>query len=137
MTAAERQDALVEEYRWIEDARERFQSIVDSAPGGPVLEEGERTDGNLVPGCVSWVWLVVRREADATYRVGIESESPALAGIAVLFRRIYDGATREEILVTEPDFIERLGIDRFLTPTRLRGLRRLRALLVERCGETR
>jgi cysteine desulfuration protein SufE len=62
----------------------------------------------------------------------IESESPALAGIAALFSRVYSGSPPAEILATEPDFIERLGIDRHLTPTRARGLRRLREMLVER-----
>ncbi len=135
MTAADRQERLVEEYLLVEDPRERFQLIVETASAGmePLAEE-DRTETNLVPGCVSRVWLSVRARADVRLDVGIESESPALQGIAALYRRVYSGATPHEILATAPAFLERLGIDRHLTPTRLRGLRRLRERLVERAA---
>jgi cysteine desulfuration protein SufE len=133
MTASGRQDLLVEDYGMIEDPRERFQLIVETAAAcAPSLTEAERTEANLVPGCVSKVWLALRPQSDGTLEVLIESESPALAGIAALFCRVYSGSPPAEILTTEPDFIERLGIDRHLTPTRTRGLRRLREMLVER-----
>lgn len=136
MSASARQDLLVEEYGLIDDPRERFQIIVETAGGGATpLLESERTEQNLVPGCVSKVWLALRPQGDGTVEVLIESESPALAGIAALFCRIYSEASPAEILATAPDFIERLGIDRFLTPTRARGLRRLREMLVERVSE--
>ncbi len=135
MTAADRLGCLVEEYLLIEDPRERFQLIVETAAAGmePLAEE-YRTEANLVPGCVSRVWLSVRPAAGETVAVDIESESPALQGIAALYRRVYSGATVSEILATEPDFVGRLGIDRHLTPTRLRGLRHLRERLVERAS---
>jgi cysteine desulfuration protein SufE len=132
MTAEQRQDQLIEEYSFIPEARERFQLIVETAGGGNSVPDHDRCDANLVPGCVSRVWLSVLPRAGGTVEVMIESESPALAGIAGLFRRVYSGATPEEILSTEPRFIEALAIDRFLTPTRLRGLRRLREVLVEK-----
>lgn len=135
MTAAQRQELLIEDYLLIPDARERFQWIVESgATGLAPFPEEDRRDENLVPGCVSRTWLSVRPGAGATVEVRIDSESPALAGIGGLLRRIYSGASAGEILETRPDFIERLGIDRHLTPTRLRGLGRLRATLVERAG---
>jgi len=136
MSASARQDLLVEEYGLIDDPRERFQIIVETAGGGSTpLPESERTEQNLVPGCVSKVWLALRPQGGGTVEVLIESESPALAGIAALFCRVYSGSNPAEILATEPNFIERLGIDRFLTPTRARGLRRLREMLVERVSE--
>lgn len=135
MTAAERQDRLVEDFLHIEDPRERFQWIVETAAHSlETLAEADRIDENLVPGCVSRVWLALGPGPGGTLRVDIQSESPALHGIAALFHRIYSGATREEILSTEPHFLERLGLDRHLTPTRLRGLRKLRERIVERAA---
>lgn len=136
MTAAQRQEELISDYLAIDDPRERFQLIVETAKAGlPPLPSNERCEGNLVPGCVSKVWLSTRRLDSGAISVLIESESPALAGITALFCRVYSGATVREILETEPDFIHRLGIDRHLTPTRLRGLGYLRRLLVERVAE--
>lgn len=135
MTAAQRQEELISDYLAIDDPRERFQLIVETAASGlSNLTPEERSDKNLVPGCVSKVWLSTRRSDSGTILVRVESESPALAGIAALFSRIYSGATDREILETEPEFLRRLGIDRHLTPTRMRGLGNLRRLLVERIG---
>ncbi len=137
MTAADRLERLVEGYLLIEDPRERFQLIVETAAAGlPPLADADRTEANLVPGCVSRVWLSVRPAGGGRRTVEIESESPALQGVAALYRQVYSGATVVEILATEPDFVERLGIDRHLTPTRLRGLRRLREQLVERTARS-
>jgi|APTNR8051073442_1049403.scaffolds.fasta_scaffold87439_2 cysteine desulfuration protein SufE len=133
MTASERQSLLIEDYGLIDDPRERFQLIVETAATGALaLADADRIEANLVPGCVSKVWLALRPRSDGTVDVLVESESPALAGIAALFCRVYSGSPPAEILATEPDFIERLGIDRHLTPTRARGLRRLREMLFER-----
>lgn len=132
MTATERQNLLLEEYSLIDDPRERFQLIVETAASSDPFPEEQRRDENLVRGCVSKTWLSVKRQEDGTFKVAIESESPALDAIAGLFCRVYSGSSAPEILTTEPDFVARLGIDRHLTPTRLRGLQRLREMLVER-----
>lgn len=133
MTASERQDLLVEDYGLIENSFERFQLIVDTAHStlAPFPDEF-RTDDRLVPGCVSRVWLAVRESEDGHFAVMVDSEAPALKSIGALFCRVYSGATAREIRETAPDFIERLAIDRHLTPTRLRGVNQIRKVLVER-----
>jgi len=133
MTASERQDLLVEDYGLIENSFERFQLIVDTAHStlAPFPDEF-RTDDRLVPGCVSRVWLAVRESEDGHFAVMVDSEAPALKSIGALFCRVYSGATAREIRETAPDFIERLAIDRHLTPTRLRGVGQIRKVLVER-----
>ncbi|HQW27538.1 MAG: SufE family protein [Verrucomicrobiales bacterium] len=131
MTAGERQQRLIEDFLLLEDSFERFQLIVETgAFQSEALPENLRTDENLVPGCVSRVWLAVWQGGAETFEVRADSESPALKSIAALFCRIYSGSTGEEIFSTEPDFIRKLEIDRHLTPTRLRGLSRLREKLV-------
>ena len=132
MTVKERQDRLVEDYGMIENSFERFQLIVDTAHSTltPFPEE-LRTDDRLVPGCVSRVWLAVREGDSGHFEVLIDSEAPALKSIGALFCRVYSGAAGSEIAGTPPDFIERLAIDRHLTPTRLRGLSQIRRMLLE------
>jgi len=133
MTVRERQDLLVEDYLLIENSFERFQVLVDTAHTRlkPYPEE-DRSDDHLVPGCVSRVWLSVRRNDEDTFDVLFDSETPALKSIGALFCRVYSGGSGEDIVKTPPDFIERLSIDRHLTPTRLRGFRQVRAILVGR-----
>lgn len=130
MTAAARQDLLIEEYAIIDDPHERFQAFIGDVRS-PAWMESRLRDENLVPGCVSRVWLGARFE-DGAPEFGVVSESPALQAIGNHLARIYSGATMEEIDKVEPEFIERLGMTRFLTPTRQRGIRHIRAMIVSR-----
>ncbi len=132
MTAGERQRALIEDYLLIEDPRERFQLIVET--GASLLEpfpEELRNDAHLVPGCVSKVWLAIREGNDGKIELRIDSESPALRSVGALFCRVYSGVSAREIIDTAPEFIEALKIDLNLTPTRMRGLRHIRELILE------
>lgn len=129
MTARERQEKVIEDFSFIEDPLERFQVIVETARAEN-FPEHFRKDEFLVPGCTSRVWLAVWSEDDSL-RVGVDSEAPALKGIATLFERIYSDSSKEEISSLEPEFIHRLGIDRQLTPTRRRGVANIRLRLLE------
>ena len=132
-SVSERLELLVEDYLFIENSFERFQVVVDTAHA--LLEpfpENLRTDHYLVSGCVSRLWLVVREGEGGIFEILLDSESPALKSIGALFCRVYSGGTAAEIKGVSPDFIERLSIDRHLTPTRLRGLQRIRETLIDR-----
>lgn len=133
MTVVERQEQIIGDYAPIEDPYERFQLIVETATTDrAAISEANRCEANLVPGCTSRVYLVVSRLESGNCSVQIESNSPALDAIAALFCRLYHDAPDQEIIDTEPIFLQRLGVDRQLTPTRRRGLSNLRKMLVER-----
>ena len=129
MTASERQEEVIEDFGLIEDPLERFQVIVETAGQGK-FPEHFRVDDFLVPGCTSRVWLAAWCE-DQLVRVALDSDAPALKGVGALFERIYSESSKDEICALEPDFIQRLGIDRQLTPTRQRGIANIRRRLVE------
>jgi cysteine desulfuration protein SufE len=131
MSVIARQEELIEDYGIIPDPLERFQLIVESGGGkAEPFPEEFRTEENLVPGCVSKVW-VTGSVKGIILDLRIDSEAPALAAIGTLLCRLYSGAEVSEIITIEPRFIEELGIDRNLTPTRLRGLGNIRRRIVE------
>ncbi|MEM1296139.1 MAG: SufE family protein, partial [Verrucomicrobiota bacterium] len=57
------QQQLIEDYLLIENPQERFGALVSRATRLGSLKEEEKVDQNLVPGCVSQVWLVGALEA--------------------------------------------------------------------------
>lgn len=132
MTAGDRQRELIEDFLLIEDHRERFQVIVESGAShlDPFPEEF-RNDDHLVPGCVSKVWMALWKGENGGIELRIDSESPALRSIGALICRIYSGSSGRDIIETDPVFIETLKLDLNLTPTRMRGLRQLRRLMIE------
>jgi cysteine desulfuration protein SufE len=126
VSLAEKQQQLVADYAIIDDPQERLAAVVDQARRRPPLSEAERTEANRVKGCVSLAWVVGEvREGRCHFRS--DADSPLVRGLLVLLCDFYSGATPAEAAATEPALIEQLGLDRNLSPTRLNGLRSVRA----------
>jgi cysteine desulfuration protein SufE len=126
MTPAERQADLIARYAIIPDVHERLAALTSRKSPLPLLSAEERTEANLVPGCISRVWLVGFIE-ERHCRFRMDCDSAMVKGLARVLCEIYDNALPAEIVATEPDVFEALGIDRQLTPTRLNGLANIRA----------
>ena len=45
-----------------------------------------------------------------------------MQGLIALLLRVYSARTAEEILALSPDFLEKIGLDKHLSPTRKNGL---------------
>ncbi len=130
MTLAEKQQQLIADYAIIEDAQERLAAIVDGARRSPPLAATERTESNRVRGCISQAWVVAeQREGRCYFRS--DADSPLVRGLLKLLCDLYSDALPREIAATEPMLYEALGLARNLTPTRLNGLRSVRAKIRE------
>ncbi|MEI6561013.1 MAG: SufE family protein [Verrucomicrobiota bacterium] len=126
MTPRQRQSELIARYAILPDAHERLAALTSRRSPLPVLPPEARTDGALVPGCVSRVWLAGSME-NGKCRFQMHAESALVKGLAAALCELYDDATPEEILEVEPELFEALGIAANLTPTRLNGLAHIRA----------
>ncbi|MFI5336766.1 MAG: SufE family protein [Opitutales bacterium] len=125
---AEKQQQMIEDLLLIDDAQERLGVIVDRARRRPPLPETERSEANRVRGCISLAW-VAGELRDGRCHFRSDADSPLVRGLLALFDDLYSGATPAEVIATEPILVERLGLDRQLSPTRLNGLRSVRARL--------
>jgi len=128
VTLAEKQTQMIEDLTIIDDPQERLSLVVDRARKRPPLPEAERTEAHRVKGCISQAWLVgERRDGRCYFRC--DADSPLVRGLLVLLCDLYSDATPAEIVATEPALIEELGLARNLSPTRLNGLRSVRAAI--------
>ena len=66
------------------------------------------------------VWIVPHKQDGKLYFSAI-SDSSIVSGLVYLALRIYSGRSAEEILNTEPDFIQAIGLSKHLSPTRNNG----------------
>jgi len=126
VTLAEKQTQLVADYAIIDDPQERLAAVVDRARKIPPLPEAERTEANRVKGCVSLAWVVGEVRAGRCF-FRSDADSPLVRGLLKLLCNFYSDATPAEVAATEPALLEQLGLDRNLSPTRLNGLRSVRA----------
>ncbi|HEX2747155.1 MAG TPA: SufE family protein [Verrucomicrobiales bacterium] len=114
------EQTLIESYSIIPDPHERMSAIV-AACAGPGLGEGERREEDLVPGCVSRVWLTGASEKGAL-KLRWDADSPLVKGLTGLVCGVYHGASPAEAAAHRTNIIAGLKFDRQLSPTRLNGL---------------
>jgi cysteine desulfuration protein SufE len=126
VTLAEKQQRFIDDYLIIDDAQERLAAIVDNARRVPPLPDTERTEANRVKGCVSQAWITTEI-SQGLCQFRSDADSPLVRGLLKLLCDLYSGATPVEVAGTEPVFLEELDLARNLSPTRLNGLRSVRA----------
>jgi len=125
MSLADKQQRLIAKYAIVEDAQERLGAIVSRGKKWPAPADEEKTEAHRVKGCVSQVWIVGAREGDRC-RFRMDADSPLVKGLVAMHCELYDGETASEIVSTEPAWVEALGLEGRLSPTRLNGLASVR-----------
>ncbi len=114
------QQEIIDDFSLFPEWLDRYQYLIDLGRKLAPLEDSELIDENLLDGCQSRVWLVL--DGDAS-RLNIRANSDAIvSGLIALLIRLYDGASPQDVLDTEPDFIEAIGLTQHLSPTRANGL---------------
>ncbi len=117
------QDEIIEEFEAFDDWMERYQLIVEYAnelKKNPLPEE-DKTDSNLIDGCQSKVWFTAKMQDGKLHFKG-DSDALLVKGIVALLISVLSDHTPEEILKAELYFIERIGLQEHLSPTRSNGV---------------
>lgn len=125
MSLAEKQQSLIDDLNIIHDPHERLNAV--SLRGQAMkLDDAYKIETNLVPGCVSRVWLHGEL-VDGRTRFICAADSPMVKGLAALLCELYSDADPAEVAVVEPRIWESCGFIKMLSPTRLNGLANMRA----------
>ena len=120
-TIQETQDEIIAEFSDFDDWLDRYQLLIDLGSEQEPLPAEYKTDNNLIEGCQSRVWLQADY-VDGKVHFRAESDAMIVKGIVSLLIKVYSGRTPDEILNTEPRFVEAIGLKEHLSPTRSNGL---------------
>src|SRR5690242_19697414 len=127
-TAHDAQQQIAEEFAFYSDWTERYQYLIDLGKQLPPFPEEAKTEANRVHGCQSMVWLVPSGDA-AKMHFEAASDSAIVSGLIALVLRVYSDRPAAEIVATEPEFIQAIGLAKHLSPTRSNGLAAMLAKL--------
>ncbi len=121
MTIQEKQERIIRQFELLGDWTERYKYIIKLGQKLDPIDEKFKIDENLVRGCQSQVWLITDLEND---RIIFKADSDAAItkGLVALMVNFYSGETPDAILQTNPDFIQKIGMQEHLSPTRSNGL---------------
>ena len=121
MTIQEKQKEIVEEFDFLDDWEQKYEYIIDLGKSLPGISEEKKKEEYLIKGCQSRVWL------DPEYKEGklffnADSDGILPKGIVSLLVSIYSGHAVQEILDSDYQFIQEIGLQEFLSPSRANGL---------------
>lgn len=121
MTIQEIQSEIIDEFSFFENWEQRYEYLIELGKGLESLPDDRKSEDKIIKGCQSTVWLDAKMEDD---KIVFEADSDAILpkGLAALLVRMYNGQTPEDILNSETKFIEEIGLQEFLSPTRANGL---------------
>ncbi len=119
---------IVEDFHAVSEP-ERLQLLLDFSRGLPALPPRYAEHPELlepVPECQSPIFLLteVDDDADRTVRLFFSAppEAPTTRGFAGILAEGLDGLPAETVLDVPGDVCSRLGLDRAVSPLRLRGM---------------
>ena len=121
MSIKEKQQELIDDFAFLSDWEQKYEYIIDLGKELKGLPEEKKKEDILIKGCQSQVWL------DAELRDGkifflADSDGILPKGIISLLVGVYSGHTAEEFLAADFDFISKIGLQEFLSPSRANGL---------------
>ena len=121
MTIKEIQEEIIEDFDLFEDWMQRYEFIIENGKSLPTIEAENKSDDNLIRGCQSKVWLHADY-MDNKLMFTADSDAILTKGIISLLLRVYNEQTADDILSTDPFFIDEIGLKEHLSPTRANGL---------------
>ncbi|MBA5629024.1 SufE family protein [Moheibacter lacus] len=121
MSIQEIQNEIVDEFSFFENWEERYEHLIELGKSLKPLPEEKKSADKVIKGCQSTVWLDAKMQED---KLVFEADSDAILpkGLAALLVRIYNHQNPKDILNSNTDFIEQIGLQEFLSPTRANGL---------------
>ena len=115
------QEAIIEEFSIFDDWLDKYDYLISLAETLPAIDPAHRTEQYLISGCQSRVWVDARLEEGKVFYTA-DSDAIITKGIIALLIRVMSGRTPQEVLDTELYFIDAIGLQSNLSPTRANGL---------------
>jgi|TARA_X000000950_G_scaffold71464_1_gene88603 cysteine desulfuration protein SufE len=119
----QRQEEIAEEFEFFEDWMERYEHIIELGKELDPIAEADKLDEHLIRGCQSRVWLLAAKDGDGNVQFRADSDAIITKGLAALMVRALSGLPPAVIVQGDLWFIEKIGLDAHLSPTRANGLR--------------
>lgn len=121
MTIAAIQEQIIEEFSAFDDWMDKYNLLIEMGKDTPMIEAQYKTNNHLISGCQSRVWLHAAFK-DGKVFFTADSDAIITKGIVSLLIRVFSNQTPDAILEANLDFLDGIGLQEHLSPTRSNGL---------------
>lgn len=104
-----------------DDWMDKYAYLIELGKELPVIDEKYKTKQFLISGCQSRVWLHAEL-LDGKIVFTADSDAVITKGIVSLLVRVLSGDTPDEIVSANFEFLNEIGLQEHLSPTRANGL---------------
>jgi cysteine desulfuration protein SufE len=121
MTIEENEQEIIEEFSMFDDWMDKYEFIIEIGKELPLIEEQCKIEDNLIKGCQSRVWVQADFKNEII-QLSADSDAIITKGIIALLIRVLNKQKPEDILKAKLNFIQEIGLQEHLSPTRANGL---------------
>jgi cysteine desulfuration protein SufE len=121
MTIQEQQNRIIEDFELFDDWMDKYEYLIQLGKEVPLIDEKYKTDDHLIKGCQSKVWLHADYQNGRLYFTA-DSDAQITKGLVSMVVQVLSGHTPQEIAQADLYFIQAIGLQSHLSPTRANGL---------------
>ena len=113
---------LIEDFSYFESWEDKYQYLIDLGRNVPKMDENLKIDQNKLKGCQSVVLFSNSFNDNGTITFIANSDAAIVQGLIALMLKVFSEKKPQEIIDTDINFLEKIGLDEHLSPTRKNGL---------------
>ena len=115
------EEEIVDEFNMFDSWIDKYDYLIDLGKSLPKIDSIYKTQENIITGCQSQVWLHAEKE-DNKVVFTADSDAIMTKGIIAMLIRVLSGQKAENIINTNLNFIDKIGLNEQLSQTRANGL---------------
>ena len=131
-------EAVIDDFTFLEE-KDRLQLLLEFSEQLPALDSRFGDNPELlerVEECQSPVFIAVEGDSQRVLlHFSAPQEAPTTRGFASVLNAALNGQSAQEILELPDDFPSMLGLDRLISPLRVRGMRGMLARIKRKTAE--
>jgi len=120
-TFQEKQLGIIADFEVFDDWMDKYEFIIELGKEIEGILPSDRNNQQLIDGCQSRVWLD-SSYANNVMRFSADSDAIITKGIIAMLIKVFNGETPKTILKEDIFFINKIGLQEHLSPTRANGL---------------
>ncbi len=121
MSINEVQQEIIDEFAILDGDMEMTNFyVMELGQKLPPMNEADKTEENIVKGCQSKVWLTATLKDNKVFYQA-DSNTAITKGLVSLLVRVFSGQTPDDIIDSQVDFPQKIGMERFIGTQRSNG----------------
>ena len=123
MAALPDRDKLLRNFTRCANWEEKYLYIIELGQRLPALSEEAHNPENIIQGCQSQVWIVMRQNDDGVIELQGDSDAAIVKGLVAVVFILYHQMSAQDIVAFDiRPWFEKMALAQHLTPSRSQGL---------------